>query len=477
MRVLGLLLAASVLCAETVDERIDKILAESPAARQSFWGIHVVNLENGSVVYASNQDRFFIPASNTKLFSTALALTRLGPNHRFRTTITAPEKPDASGRVTELRFVGGGDPNLSGRIVPYEYNAKPDNPLHHIEQFAQRLADSGLKAVDGDIVGDDSAYANEPSPEGWSLDDPIYDYGVPASALFVNDGMFTVHVRPSALGHPPSLEFSPAVESLVVNNRAVTGPITKLRFDRLPGTFELTVRGTVSKPQKEFLGEEDPPRFAANALREALARHGVRISGGVRVEHFPAPGVELLAYDSLPLIEDLRVINKDSQNLHAEIVLLEVARVLRGTGSRETGLEELKSFLNEVGVEENQYYFEDGSGLSRKTLVTPSTVTKLLLYMYRSENRDAWIGTLPIGGVDGTLDKRFRGNPAGAQVRAKTGSISHVNALSGYTNRYAFSILVNNSVADAKEIRSVIDQVALALVDGSGVRLDTRKSQ
>ena len=146
-------------------------------------------------------------------------------------------------------------------------------------------------------------------------------------------------------------------------------------------------------------------------------------------------------------------------------------------GLARSGLEELKSFLKEVGVEENQYYFEDGSGLSRKTLVTPSTVTKLLLYMYRSENRDAWIGTLPIGGVDGTLDKRFRGNPAGAQVRAKTGSISHVNALSGYTNRYAFSILVNNSVADAKEIRSVIDQVALALVDGSGVRLDTRKSQ
>ena len=136
--------------------------------------------------------------------------------------------------------------------MPYEYNAKPDNPLHHVEQFAQRLADSGLKAVDGDIVGDDSAYANEPSPDGWSLDDPIYDYGVPASALFVNDGMFTVHVRPSALGHPPALEFSPAVESLVVNNSAVSGPITKLRFDRLPGTFELTVGAPYRNRKKNF---------------------------------------------------------------------------------------------------------------------------------------------------------------------------------------------------------------------------------
>src|SRR3954452_11755711 len=104
MRIVGLFVAASLLlCAETVGERIDKVLAESPAAQQSFWGIHVVDLESGSVVYATNQDRFFIPASNTKLFSTALALTRLGTNHRFRTTITAPSKPDASGRVAELR--------------------------------------------------------------------------------------------------------------------------------------------------------------------------------------------------------------------------------------------------------------------------------------------------------------------------------------------------------------------------------------
>ncbi len=373
--------------------------------------------------------------------------------------------------------MGGGDPNLSGRIIPYEYNVKPDNPLRYVEQFAQQLADAGLKAIDGDVVGDDSAYADEPSPDGWSLDDPVYDYGVPASALFVNDAMFTIEVRPSALGHPPALEFSPAIENLVVNNRAVSGPVTKLRFDRLPGTSELTVGGTVSQPYKEFLGQEDPPLFAAAALREALVRRGVRISGAARVEHFPSPGVELLAYDSLPLIEDLRVINKDSQNLHAEVALLEVARVLRGLGSREAGLDELKAFLKEIGIEDKQYYFEDGSGLSRKTLVTPNTVTKLLLYMYRSENRDAWIRTLPIGGVDGTLDKRFRGNPAGAQVRAKTGSITHVNALSGYTNRYAFSILVNNSVAEAKEIRNVIDQVALALVEKPGVRLDTQKSQ
>jgi D-alanyl-D-alanine carboxypeptidase/D-alanyl-D-alanine-endopeptidase (penicillin-binding protein 4) len=465
MRTLGLLLVASVLGAETIGERIEKILSTAPAAQQSFWGIQVVDLKTGAVVFEKNQDRFFVPASNTKLFSTALALTRLGPDHRFRTAITSPTKPDGSGRVTELRFVGGGDPNLSGRILPYEYNVKPDNPLRYVEQFAQQLVDSGLKAVDGDVIGDDSAYANEPYPEGWALDDPIYDYGAPVTALFVNDAMFTVHVRPAAPGSPPAIQLSPKIDSMVVNNRAVTSKTTKLKFDRLPGAFELTVSGTVSKAQEEPLGQEDPTHFAAEALREALIRRGVRVSGTARVEHFPAPGVSLLTYDSLPIIEDLRATNKESLNLHAEIALLEVARVVRGTGSREVGLDELKAFLQEAGVEDQQYYFEDGSGLSRKTLVTPRTVTKLLIYMYRSKYRDAWIRTLPIGGVDGSLDKRFAGKPAGAKVHAKTGSITHVNALSGYTGRYAFSILVNNSITGARQVRRAIDQVALALVD------------
>ena len=212
MRIAGLLLVTSVLGAETIGGRIDKVLAESPAAQQSYWGIHVVDLATGAVVYERNQDRFFVPASNTKLFSTALALTKLGPDHRFRTTITAPAKPDASGRVTELRFVGGGDPNLSGRILPYEYNVKPDNPLRYVEQFAQQLV---IRFENGRwrCIGDDSAYANEPYPEGWALDDPVYDYGAPVTALFVNDAMFTVHVNAHGPGRPPTIEFSPMIEA------------------------------------------------------------------------------------------------------------------------------------------------------------------------------------------------------------------------------------------------------------------------
>jgi D-alanyl-D-alanine carboxypeptidase/D-alanyl-D-alanine-endopeptidase (penicillin-binding protein 4) len=161
----------------------------------------------------------------------------------------------------------------------------------------------------------------------------------------------------------------------------------------------------------------------------------------------------------------LKVINKESVNLHAEIVLLETGRVRAGATKRAQAIEELKSFLKEIGMVDLEYTFEDGSGLSRKTLITPAAVTTLLRYMYASPNRDGWVDTLPIGGEDGTLATRFRKDKRASQIRAKTGSLSHVNALSGYAgDRYAFSILVNNSNVPALTVRKVMDEIALALV-------------
>jgi serine-type D-Ala-D-Ala carboxypeptidase/endopeptidase (penicillin-binding protein 4) len=463
MRVVGLLLIAVSAYSQALSTRIAKILWNSPVAQQASWGIHVVDLKTGATIYTKNAEQFFVPASNTKLFSTALALTRLGPDYRFRTTITSPEKPDQAGRVSGLRFVGGGDPNLSGRSLPYAYKSEPANPLRFVEQFADQLLEQGLRFVDGDVVGDDSAYAYEPFPDGWALDDPVYDYGVPVSALFLNDGMFTMRITPTTLGQPPTIDCSPMPEGLVIHNRATTGIITKLKFDRLPGSNELTVTGSVADEHEEALGMEDPTWFAASALRQALMKRGVRVAGIARVEHTAAPGVALLTHDSAPLAQNLGPLNKESINLHAEVALLEVARVRSGIGSRENAIDEMKTFLEEIGVEDRQYKFVDGSGLSRYTLLTPVTITKLLTYMYKSDNRDAWMSTLPVGGEDGTLAKRFSGSRVASQVKAKTGSMTHVNALSGYAGRYAFSILVNNSNHQSSAVRRVIDQLVLAL--------------
>ncbi|HYP09571.1 MAG TPA: D-alanyl-D-alanine carboxypeptidase/D-alanyl-D-alanine-endopeptidase [Bryobacteraceae bacterium] len=458
------LFAGSVAPAQTVRARIERILAGAPNA---IWGIQVVDLQTGATVYARNEHQLFVPASNAKLFSTALALTRLGPHYRFRTLITAPAALDADGRVTELRLVGGGDPNLSGRVIPYNPKATDENPLRHVEQFAQQLVDAGLRHVQGDIVADVSAYANEPFPEGWAVDDPLYSYGAPVTSLFVNDGTFKLGIAPTTPGDPPVVTTSPSADGMVIHNQATTGTTTDLKFARLPASNELTLWGSIAAPKEYVLAVDDPALFAAQALREALLERGVRIAGVARVDHAksPAPGVALVTYESQPLVEALKVINKDSVNLHAEIVLLETGRVRTGAGTRKAAIEELREFLKEAGVNEKEYTFEDGSGLSRKTLVSPSTVVTLLRYMYGGRHRDAWIAAMPIGGLDGTLEKRFARHPNASRIRAKTGSLSHVNALSGYAgDRYAFSILANNSNVPALTVRTVIDRIALALL-------------
>jgi D-alanyl-D-alanine carboxypeptidase/D-alanyl-D-alanine-endopeptidase (penicillin-binding protein 4) len=176
----------------------------------------------------------------------------------------------------------------------------------------------------------------------------------------------------------------------------------------------------------------------------------------------------LARHVSAPLVEDLRIIDKASQNLHAELALRAVGRVRRNVGSRAAGLDELRAFLTEAGVADASYNIEDGSGLSRPNLVTPAAMVKLLRYMYNSPARDTWISFLPVAGRDGTLAGRFDGTPVAGRIHAKTGTMAHVNALSGYARRrdgswVAFSILVNNSNQSAAAVRAVMDQICILI--------------
>ncbi len=471
--------------AQTLAQRIESALESSPGARRTFWGIEAVELKTGATLFQTNSNRFFVPASNTKLFTTALALMRLGPDYRFTTTVSAESAPDAAGRVAgDIRLVGGGDPLLSARSVPYRKEAAAGNPLQAIEGLADQICARGVRRIDGNVVGDDTAYTWEPYPNGWAVDDGVWDYGAPVSALAVNDNSVSVRLRASARG-TPALTVSPALEFFTFDNRVRAGPglETKVFVERLPGSRQIRIWGTMSSDPPGatslLLAIDDPALYAARALSEALARRGIRIGGRAvarrryaNQEQPPAgnSGVELARRTSPPLIEVLRIIDKVSQNLHAEMVLREVARVCRGDGSREAGLEEARAFLTEAGIEESEYNFEDGSGLSRLGLVTPAAVAKLLRYMYASPHREAWVSLLPLGGEDGTLSTRFNGNREGRRIHAKTGSLTHVAALSGYAESrtrgmVAFAILANNFNVPSSEVRAVIDAIALMFAE------------
>jgi D-alanyl-D-alanine carboxypeptidase/D-alanyl-D-alanine-endopeptidase (penicillin-binding protein 4) len=488
-----LLLLAFTSSAASLAERINQLIAASPTARAAFFGVEAVDLSSGKTLVELNPRNFFIPASNTKLFTTSMALLRLGPDFTFRTRVMADDAPDADGRIHgPLRLIGGGDPNLSPRPIPYRVGPVTGDPLGAIAELADQIAERGVTRVDGDIIGDDSWYTWEPFSSGWSVDDPLYDYGAPVSALSINDNSLTLHAQPGGdVGEAASLQLNPPIDFYHIDNRLATVAakgILHAEVKRVPGSRELQVWGAIpldSSGPTFGLGIEDPAEFAAIALRQALEERGITVTGSAVARHqFPnqvadlkqAPpseppaGVELASHTSAPLLEDLRITDKVSQNLHADMALRAVGRARRNIGSREAGLEEMKTFLDEAGISPDAWHISDGSGLSRTNLVTPETVVKLLRFVYDSPVRESFISLLPVGGQDGTLKNRFADIPGAARVHAKTGTVAHVSALSGYMQRangnwIVFSVLVNNYNGPSGEITHVMDRICALIME------------
>jgi D-alanyl-D-alanine carboxypeptidase/D-alanyl-D-alanine-endopeptidase (penicillin-binding protein 4) len=462
---------AAAKLAKTLEALIDR----SPLAARSLVGVHVASLATGRTLFARNENRLFLPASNMKLATSAVALTRLGPQHTFVTRLLREPSGD-------LALIGGGDPSLSFRVYPYRKDAPPLDPLHAIEELADQAVAAGLQRVDGDIIGDDRLFPWAPYAPSWSQDDPLTNDGAAVSALSLNDNVIAVTIRGGERpGDPATLELNPPLEYFAIDNRVITAaasPATA-RVSRPPGSSQLLLWGSVPRggATTVFAAVDDPALFAAGALYHALARRGIPIRGRPLARHRsvyednPAPGGEVLATrTSPPLIELLQVVDKVSQNLHAELILREVGRVAGRTGTREAGLEAAADLLAYAGAPPEDYRLEDGSGLSRNAQITPRSLTRLLAWMYASRHRDAWMSLLPVGGEDGTLSNRLCCTGEAHSIRAKTGSLARAVTLSGYAGSkthgmLAFSILVNNFAAPAPTVRAWVDRMALALVD------------
>lgn len=444
-----------------------------------------VRTSDGKVLYQRNQQRLFVPASNAKLFTTALALQRLGPDYRFITSIVAEGRVDENGQLRgDLVLVGRGDPSLSNRVYPYTTDPSTSDPLQPLEGLADQLMTGGLRSVKGDIIGDDTRYPWEPYPGAWSNGDETWDFGAPVSALVVNDNRTTLTIAPGESdGDPAQLSLVPAIEYLEVENRVRTDsqPGKSVHIHRAAGSREVMLWGRIGigeAPVVERLAIPEPALFGAMALRESLLRRGVAVTGEARSRHrlladqnAPAPigGSELARRTSPPLIQMLQVMDKVSQNLHAEILLRETGAVRRNDGTLTGGLAEMRDFLTAAAIPQEDVHLRDGSGLSRNALVTPEAIVKLLLFLYQSPVREQFLSLLAVGGEDGSLHLRFKGHAEARDIHAKTGTLSGVHALSGYalskTNGViAFSVLVNNVSADADAISKFLDNIGLKLL-------------
>ena len=490
-------------------KRIEKILAEPQLAR-GFFGIEVVSLRTGKRLYTQNAEKLFTPASNTKLFTTAAALALIGPEYKFRTTIETAGTLDPYGRLKgDLVLVGRGDPNLSGRELPYDLRTqRNDHPIRVLENLADSLVDRGVKYVDGDVVADDSYFAFERYGEGWSQDDLVWADGAPVSALTINDNVVFVSIQPAGrAGEPALVSVVPFADYFRIDNRLITVPSgtgRRLFINREPGSTVLTLWGNIPLEDKgvnEALAIEDPAQYAAALFRHLLEARGIIVFGGQRTRHtelaalstfsvnaiVPSRGGEdpethaqrlpqslvLASYESRPLSDDVRVINKVSQNLHSEILLRLLGREKGTTGTVEGGLEVLKGFLASAGVPSDQYLFYDGSGLSRQNLVSPHAVVQLLRHASAQPWGNLYRDTLPVAGVDGSLAERLKNTKLQGRVHGKTGSLGGVKALSGYatTDRgepIAFSILTNNYTIPAASVTDAIDRIVAAILqDGA----------
>lgn len=463
-------------------------------------GIHVADAATGAPLYARNEDRLLLPASNLKLFTFALAMERLGPDYRFTTRVLL----EPSGN---LILSGSGDPSLSGRVYPYKKDTPLGPPLDPIEDLAAQIVARGIRRIDGDIVGDDRLYPWIPYPPSWSVDDTENDYGAPVSALSLDDNVVAITIQPGPHpGEHASMSMSPPVEFLTVDHRVVTGPrasstspasAASIRLRHVPGSRQWIVTGSIpagSPAVTEYLPVDDPAAFAAAALYDDLVRRGVEIRGRPVARH-RAPGVEYVAptgneiasRQSPALAELLRVAEKVSQNLHAELILREIGRVGhigtnggttegahandgRHDGTAQAGLSEMSMLLKALDVDPNSARLDDGSGLGRNTLVTPRLITRLLVREYAAKDRETWVSLLPAGGQDGTLEHRLCCISEGLGIRAKTGTLGRAIALSGYADSkssgtLAFSILVNDFSAPPGDVRAWVDKIAAALLE------------
>ena len=452
--------------------------------RRGMVGLKVVSLETGKVVFEENSEKFFVPASNNKSFSVAVGLEKLTPDFRFVTSVYTSAAPTKEGVIKgAVSVYGRGDVSISAMF-------NDGDPIKGIDAVADKIVAAGIKRIEGDLIGDDTFFSGDAVPPSWEWDDLSSYYGAEVSALSLNDNAIDVSVAPGEIGKPCVIKLKPANNVINIVNRCVTaaaGARRSVSMQRSVETGAITVEGMVAIDDKEnvrSVAVTRPALLFAALLKERLAAKGVTVTGKARaialgeVPMAGAGALEVARIESVPLGTIAARIMKPSQNMFTEVLLRTIGEQVGDKAdpkrtSADRGIDVVKGFLRQIGVADDAYVPWDGSGLSRHNVVTPSALITLYTYMAKqSRFSQAWIDSLPIGGVDGTIRNRFKGTAATNNVKAKTGTLDQVSGLSGYVTtasgeKLVFSMLVNGVPEPALRL-STIDQVVNVLAEYNG---------
>lgn len=368
-----------------------------------------------------------------------------------------------------------------------------------LAELVDALIAKGLKEVDGNVVADDSYFPYEPYPDGWAVGDLPEDYGAAVSAICFDDNGLDIKVTPGdQVGASAWAAIEPWPGYPAYDFDLTTGPPDSAPdFHTLmePGSERYLIRGSVPLDHATIdvgAAMPDPANYTAHVLKQMLIVRGIRVTGDARAQHGSPPPVNattelqhapsastapsaivLAEHDSPPLIEIVRVLNKVSQNLHAEILLRTVAKEKTGIGSLSAGLQVEQKLLTSIGIPIGDVLVDDGSGLSRENLVTPRAIVALLEYVQQQPWGSAFLSTLPVAGLDGTLQHRMIGTPAEGRIQAKTGSLEHTQAMSGFAitmsgEHLIFSMFDNHNGSPGRAAEKVLDAIAVAMVQDLG---------
>lgn len=472
-------------------------IVNNSGVSRAHWGIAITAMD-GTPIFGFNQGQFFRPASNATLYTGVTALALLGPTRKFETRVITTGTIDASGTLHgDLRLEGRGDANFGEEDVPYTSPANRTKPpvtgIPDIEDLVRKIAAKGVKSVDGGIIASDAYFANTPYLKDWAWGDRIWAYAAPVSALTIRGNQLDVSVTPAAaVGQPANISYVPDNFAYYnIDNQIVTAPGPGSCDERIDIAFTepartLHLHGAIAPghaPCKLELAIQDPPHYAAFALKTALERRGIPVSGDITIEHqqpgdqsmaqpltaeaekqadddlekrfsaasinLPAcsngpdpgpnptpagPGQTLLATHAAPPLRlDLTLTNKVDDNLHAEIFLRNLASALCQPRTLENSLRIREQFLTRrAGIDPADLILDDGSGLSGNDLVTPRATAQLLRFAATQPWFADFKASLPISGEDGTLADRFGESALRDHIFANAGTLGEASALSGY---------------------------------------------
>ena len=451
------------ICTDQLQNEVAKV-AQSPKLQASRVGVFVQTNETNPKTLASlDGDRYFIPASNAKLFTTAIALKTLGADYRFTTRLMSSHLPNAKGELEHgLWLIGSGDPSFSSATG--------------LKSLVTQLKNKGVKKINGGIWTLTSRKGAEIA-DSWEWSDLQEYYAAIASPFTINENSLNWTISPSQLGKPPIFEWdNPALASgWRVQNQAITVSANSefdLKVFRPDHQKVLIITGQIPEKSEPELGGVAIPNPEANfldLLRQELTAQGIEIAPDIANSKQKLPPIQDLAIAFSPALSELIVTtNKDSNNLYAELLLRALGdrfHEVLPDDSVKGGMIAINKYLQSINISPNSVLLADGSGLSRHNLITPKAIVQLLQTVASDRH---FRRSLSISNVDGTLSNRFKNSQAQGLLQAKTGTLTGTIALSGYANppsyrEVIFSIMINNSNLPTRELQQYIDAIALLL--------------